>query len=203
MPTQETLPDLHYQNLRVGRSRIVPGNRPMPNRTQLEAAIRRSEELSHFYLVDGTRYQVGAWTNTEQDGNFSFWVASGFDFEGERVPACTTLYSAAVACCEATAPIAWRGIMQQYLSMMLDGKLEDRYHAPGPMPRRFPWVCAFPNAPCFALKREAWVEVTNLVEACARILAVRGLRALAREEAEGRGPKVDPELFLELRDWSD
>lgn len=203
-PSMQPAPQsVRYHNLRVGRSRSIPFNRPIPNRLVIEAALDQSIGSSRFILVEGAKYQVGVYGNTERDGNFPFWIAAGVPLGRGKVPACSTLFAAAVACLEATAPIVWRGVGSQYLGMMLNSPLEDPFNAPGLMPSQYPWVCGFPRAHYFAMEKEEWIEVIDLVESIAVVLAERGLRAVARAAADGIIPERDEELFIELRDWQE
>lgn len=203
MSPSEAPSEIAYLNLRVGRGRPIPLCRPVANETALGAAIRKSESLKRFHLVEGTRFQVGVSDENERDGNFLFWIAAGVPLNDGRVDACETLFSGAVACKKATAPIAWRAIFQQYLIAMMGDRMEDRFHAPGPMPVRFPWVCTFHTSAFSKAGRENCVQTVGLAVSVALVLARRGLRAVALNPSEEGASMPNLDLFPELGDWED
>ncbi len=118
-----------------------------------------------------------------------------------KLPQNSQLYSATFACKEATAPLAWRCIMNQYLGHMPDAPPERHFHAPGLMPRQFPWLCGFLESDAHKLLDEEWRLLLQVAWSAALEVLRRCEAAVKRIESQGIQLVPDPDRYLELEKW--
>lgn len=201
MATTPNLPVLRHHDLRIGKTFNVPRTYESPLATKVREAVVRSHIEKAYVPVEGTPFQLTVFLRNESDGNAGVWVSSTQPLAHGKLPAHSQLYSATLACNEATAPLAWRCIMNQYLEHMLEVSPKAHFHAPGVMPRQFPWLCGFLEANPHMLADEEWQMLLQVVWPAALTLLGRCEGAVKRTESQGIKLVPDPDRYLELQRW--
>lgn len=194
-------PFLRHHDLRIGKTFNVPRTYRSPLAAKVRDAVVRSHIEKAYVPVEGTPFQLTVFLRNESDGNGGVWVSSTEALARGKLPAQSQLYSATLACNEATAPLAWRCITNQYLEHMLEAPPKAHFHAPGLMPRQTPWLCGFLEANPVMLADEEWEMLLQIVWPAALDILDRCERAVTRIESKGIRLVPDPDRYLELKKW--
>jgi hypothetical protein len=198
--TQMPMAPLH--NLLSGVTAQFPRKLDHPKKKAVISAIVGAEYQKSFVDVIGTAFSLYVNMDTVvPDGTGYFWICFK---PGDGREDGTVLYTGAVACQLATAPLAWRHIMAKYLDFVSEFKGQQACHAPGLMPRdSLPWACGFNSDASFSLSREERADLYALIVLSSLYLMDRCEHGFALGLKAGHTLAVDSDLFPELRDWAD
>lgn len=194
---------LYHQDLFLGSVWKVPLGFQKPVATAVKTAVAQSAKEKVFVQIVGTPFFIKSDHKYASDGNATIHIGCEETLGGGKVPANTLLYSATVSCEEASRPLAWRFLFNEYLAYALASPEAARFNAPPPMFRgSTPVLTGFSRLQYARLTKDEretlltvlWLAALDLLRICQQAVHVAKMA--------GSFPEPDPELFLELRDWS-
>jgi len=197
-PQKTTVSSHDFRN---GQVIQVPRELRHPLLDGLKALLLMSHQQRALVPLESTPFRLYADLSTLGDGNAFFVVDTLMTLGAGHVPADTILYTGATACQLATAPLAWRGVMQRYIKYAALAPLGNTLGAPSLMPRSMPWICGFSRRGHDYLTK-AEREILYTVLQLAGLTLLRQCEDAVRQAAQrGALPIADPVQFPELIDW--
>lgn len=200
MTTQNNI-CLPHRDIRNETITRIPLHLVHPWKGAIEQAVVSSHHERGAIPVTGTNLGVFGCLERISDGNSYFFVTAHPAGDEGKVRFGTVLYSGTVSARLATAPLAWRWLMQSYGDAFFCIPHFQTYSAPGLMPHEMPLFCGFATPATHHLT----AEQNNSVIVIARLAALFLLKKCeaGARESEGRGtfPEPNPAHYPELLTW--
>ena len=196
-----TFEPIDFHDIRTGRTGQLWRDQPTDFSKAIEASIGASNDIALPVLVADFRFLFYADVRRAYpDGNALLRVEVGDSISGPELPLGTPLYTGVAAAQLATAPLAWRCLVRDYLRAAASSPRGSIWGALGPMPRRLPWVAGFYSNACSALVHQDRETLDRIIEDGVRGLLLRCEAGVKKSVAEGHVARLDPDEFHELQD---
>lgn len=192
-------PGIPFRELRRGREAVVL---PGPERRAggaLDQAVTESVRARSTVVVTGSFFRVQADFQTAREGNAYFSIDAAASLGGGKIRPGMRLCNAIACSTLATAPVAWRWLLNRYLRYVSAAPEHVATAAAGPMNQRTPWVHLYTthvHDHLLAGERFAFDQLLHTLGLLATRRAQEGASAAIRG---GRTFTPDPETFPELR----
>lgn len=205
MKRNDPIPTVAMHSLRDGRiARVSRSPVGHPLSKAVISALIGGAHGNCSVEIPGTPFRAYASFKTLSDGTAFWWVCAGQSLGNGKVREQSILYYCCTAAQLATAPLAWRHIMQIYLENLVIAPPHLTFNAPRPMPKtELPWGCGFYTDESIHLLPAERKELDVIIALAAGYVANRCGDGCAAAHQRGRFPQVDTELFPELLEWSD
>jgi|GEM_PF-5667764 hypothetical protein len=192
-------PGIPFRELRRGWEAVVLPEPDHTSESPLDRAVEESSRSGSTIVVTGSFFRVQADFQTVREGNAYFSIDAAAMLGGGKIRPGMRLCNAVACSTLATAPAAWRWLLNRYLRYVASAPKQLRMGAPGAMNRRTPWVHLYTthlHDHLLAGERFAFDRLLHSLGLLAIRRAREGADAAIRR---GRIFTPDPETFPELR----
>lgn len=192
-------PGIPFRELRRGWEAVVLPGAELPPQHPVETAAAESSRNQSTVVVTGSYFRVQADFRTAHEGNAYFAIDASAPLGGGKVRAGTRLCNGIACATLATAPVAWRWLLNRYLRYTAAAPDNVTCESAGFMSLTTPWVHLYTTHAQESLVAKERFSFDLLLHTLG-LLAIRraeeGSQAAIRE---GRVFKPDPSEFPELR----
>jgi hypothetical protein len=192
-------PGIPFRELRRGWEAVVLPGPELPPQHPVEKAAQESSQNQSTVVVTGSYFRVQADFRTAHEGNAYFAIDASTPLGDGKVRAGTRLCNGIACATLATAPVAWRWLLNRYLRYAAAAPENVRCESAGFMNLATPWVHLYTTHAQESLTAKERFSFDLLLHTLG-LLAIRraegGSQAAIRE---GRVFKPDPIEFPELR----
>lgn len=186
--------------LRLGSTHRVPLHLRHHGDEQLAQALVAADQMGGGVPLENTPFALCTALACAAEGNAAFQLCAEAPLGRGRVRPGARLYFGATALELATAPLAWRCVLQQYYSHMGANGTATllTFGAPGPMPRTLPWAAGFLTAESSRLTADERTQLLTAVSLVGLAAWRHCDRAHRKAVAAGEEFTLDAERFPEL-----
>lgn len=190
-----------FHDFRLGSAINIPRYAPHPLSEQMDAILTASFQNQALVPLDDSGLRIYADLSAISSGNGFIMIDTGVWMGSGSVAAGTLLASVAIACQQMTAPLAWRGILNRYLSYTASAPFGHRLGAPSIMPKTMPWFCGFSSLGHDRLTPTEQTALCSLIHASALCLLSKCEDGVSMALKRGERLTIDPTQFPELLEW--
>lgn len=197
--TPPSRPRIVFRDLRRGWKAEVFREGIHPLRQPIERASAESAESRISVRVEGTPFRVQVEFREVRDGSAYFAIDAATLIGGGKVGPGARLCTGIACTTLATAPIAWRWLLNRYLRYVARSPDEVKPESFGFMPQDLPWVQLYSTHALDHLDAEDRFQCDLILHGIGQLVLKRAEDAVKSALSEGRVFKLDPQEFPELR----
>jgi hypothetical protein len=193
-------PEIHFHDLRRGAAWDVPGGAfDVSLREAVDLAALASSDTKLSARAGETSFRVQADFREVRDGNGYFAIDSAVAVAGGKIGPGARLCTGIACSTLATAPIAWRWLLNRYLRYVARSAESSRVESFGSFPQALPWVHLYTSHAWDELKLEERTQAENMLRTLGLLVLGRAQQAVHEAVREGKNFRPDPKEFPELR----
>lgn len=192
-------PGVPFRELRSGWEAVVLPAPSAPDQESVDQAALESSRSQSTVVVSGSFFRVQADFKSTHEGNAYFSIDAATTLGGGKVRAGTRLCNGIACSTLATAPIAWRWLVNRYLRYAASAPEDVRMESVGFMRRATPWVHLYTTHAQESLSNEERMSFDLLLHSLGLLAVKHSEDGAKAAEREGRVFTPDPAEYPELR----